>query len=450
MSKRLILILSLVLGIGLIASAAYAEVQSIKVSGDLETLALSRYGFNFGADTSAGTPKGDASALISIIRVRFDADLTDDVTTTIRLLNERVWGHLEEAGAGTNATNVGQSELDLDLAYVTLKEFLYSPLTLTVGRQNLRLGSGLIIGDPDTNQTCNATSGLAYTPVDAVALDGLRDLSARKSFDGVVGVLDYAPLVVTLGFVKEIEGSIDTSTLERDIYLVNAAYDFGTLDIIGDLNSELYYIVRDPRGDNTNNLGIRLVNSPMENLNLNAEYAYQTTRALVTGDPATSDLNDTAVLLGADYSFPDAMWSPTIGVDYTRLAENWNVMAEDQTPADIINSLFTNSNAEFFGITALAQPTDDISLRLRYVNMQFITPNQTINLWGGAGAPGYQYVMDATNKDAGDELDLHVTYDYTEDVQLGLKLGFFHPGDAFASQNRDDATQVIGSMKVTF
>ena len=48
----------------------------------------------------------------------------------------------------------------------------------------------------------------------------------------------------------------------------------------------------------------------------------------------------------------------------------------------------------------------------------------------------------------GDELDATITYDYTEDVQLGLTYGAFIPGVAF-----DDtrcANQAIASMKVTF
>ena len=38
-------------------------------------------------------------------------------------------------------------ELELDLAYVQMKEIFYSPLTLTLGRQDLWFGRGFIIGN---------------------------------------------------------------------------------------------------------------------------------------------------------------------------------------------------------------------------------------------------------------------------------------------------------------
>jgi hypothetical protein len=54
------------------------------------------------------------------------------------------------------------------------------------------------------------------------------------------------------------------------------------------------------------------------------------------------------------------------------------------------------------------------------------------------------------NKNAGQELDLTLTYDYTEDVQFNLLSGMFVPGGAFIDQNSHIATEVVGSMKVTF
>ena len=48
----------------------------------------------------------------------------------------------------------------------------------------------------------------------------------------------------------------------------------------------------------------------------------------------------------------------------------------------------------------------------------------------------------------GQEVDITATYDYTEDVQLGLTMGCFAPGDAF--HNDRMATQAVASMKVTF
>lgn len=425
MTKRLILILSLVLGIGLIASFAYAEVQSIKVSGDLTTLGVSRYGFNL------VKPETDASGIIAAIRIRFDADLTDNVAVCVRLLNERVWGSDNASTAQTD------NDIDLDLAYVTLKEFLYSPLTLMLGRQEVRLGSGLLVGDPFTNRTANATT----TNLPAQ----LRDLTSSKAFDAIIGVLDYSPLTLTLGYLTIDEDSIMENLDNTNVLLANAAYDFGNVNVIGELNGELYYVLTDQgknQGEDIGNIGVRLVSSPTENLGVSAEFAHQR-----TGRPnaeGAGHRNDYALLVGATYKMSDVKYTPSIGIDYTRLTADWDAMYEDQTPADIANALFTNSNLEIIGITATAKPMDDVALRLRLANLRSIRKASSMSdPYGGTA-----YSMDSGKDSLGNEVDLGLTYDYTEDVQLGLNLGYFDTGKAF--DNREDAAQVIGSMKVTF
>ncbi|MCK9431198.1 MAG: hypothetical protein M0R17_14605, partial [Candidatus Omnitrophica bacterium] len=125
MSKRLIAVLALALVAGLAFSPAYAEVQNVKVSGDITMSGVARRHFGL-----SNTNLDDKSVLkqnfiMTQTRVRVDADLTDNVTATVRLLNERIWNGQND----TNSSGSNSTEIDLDLAYVTLKEFLYSPLT---------------------------------------------------------------------------------------------------------------------------------------------------------------------------------------------------------------------------------------------------------------------------------------------------------------------------------
>jgi len=67
----------------------------------------------------------------------------------------------------------------------------------------------------------------------------------------------------------------------------------------------------------------------------------------------------------------------------------------------------------------------------------------------GSSSSGYYYDMNDKTS-LGNALDITATYDYTEDVQFGLTAGMFACGKAFASSNDRTATQVIGSMKVSF
>jgi hypothetical protein len=412
MNKRLILILALAFVIGF-SAYAYAEVQNIKVGGDITTLALSRYGFNL------RNPETDASGLGLIANIKLAADLTDDVGAVIVLKNEKVWG--------AKRTETGDGDVILACAFVTLKEFLYSPLTLKIGQMPVRLGSGLIIADPDTNRVSSGPFA-----------DELGDLSSRKAFTGVVGILDYDPTTITLAGLKAKEGNLDEASDDANAYAVNVAYDFGTMDAIGDL----YYVLKNVDKQDINNIGVRVVGSPLDQLTLSSEFAYQTERR---ASGQKGHRSDTALLLGATYALPDVAMSPTIGLDYGRLSNNWDPMFEGITPADIVNAILPNTNAQVIGVTATAKPVEDVTLKLRYANLKLVEAISILPGW----AKRADYTM-TDKKDVGDEIDLNLTYDYTEDVQLGLSIGYFDPGDAFAKSNREEATQVIGSMKVTF
>src|SRR4029077_16155913 len=75
------------------------------------------------------------------------ADLSDNISANVGLINERVWN---------NDNTTATSDIDLFNAYVTLKEMLYSPLTVVLGRQNFHYGNSFIVDSSGTN---NAAPG---------------------------------------------------------------------------------------------------------------------------------------------------------------------------------------------------------------------------------------------------------------------------------------------------
>ena len=100
---------------------------------------------------------------------------------------------------------------------------------------------------------------------------------------------------------------------------------------------------------------------------------------------------------------------------------------------------------------------EDLKVALSYYYLRLNKPYYNANdanLTGVVGDP--TYTMKDGKKNLGSEVDAILTYDYTEDVQLGLNMGWFFPGAAFnkgsdnATGNKLTASQVIGSMKVTF
>jgi thiamine pyrophosphokinase len=350
----------------------------------------------------------------------------------------------------------------LDLASVKMKEMFYAPLTLTIGRQNLRFGSGLVVGDPDTNDT-------------SVGSITAKDLSVRKSFDAVRATLDYNPLVVDL-IMSKINANpmiaIGTGNMrdDQDLYGINAAYKFNQY------NSELeaYMFERNTRSttlqtDTTYVWGARGSLEPISKLVLDAELAMQKGELALT-NTTHMDRSAWAADLGASFAL-DYKWSPKIAARYsfrsgtktqsgnpdTDSGESkykaWDTMFEDQTHGIIANRIFdgnndgVDSNGHTYNLMASIVPAQDLTLSLDYYHYLLATAWATTGTRNLNGTTAYQV---RKNRNLGDEVDLSLGYDYTEDVKLGLTAGFFLPGQTFLKDNNHMANEVIADVKVSF
>ncbi len=461
MSKRLIVILALAFAVGI--SAAYAEVQNVKVSGDITVSGINRYN---AALKDVADFETKIHAILSQVRLKVDADLTDNVSTTVRLLNERIWG--AEFDSTTNSTT-SDTDINLDLAYVTLKEFLYSPLTLVIGRQELRYGNALIIGDVDTNMIAvnHAVSG--GTRALPKSLD---DLSLRKSFDAVKAILNYDPLVVDLFYAKVQENAVGKAD-DVDLYGINANYAG-----IKNLGTEAYLFQRSRKenaaGTAINEkedlitVGAKGVYTGIENVMLSLETAYQFGDHLANTTYYPDELSTNSGMRKASawalqgigsLVLPKIKHTPILSGSYTFFSGDkwksshkytgWDPMYEDTLGGTILNKLIYN-NFHLFNAGVSIKPMDDLKVALQYYYalLQYKYPdNTTATLNGVSGDPTYKMTNE---KGLGNEIDLGLTYDYTEDVQFGLNAGMFIPGEAFQNDNSATASQVIGSMKVTF
>ncbi len=477
MARRMSIWLCLIAAISFVVAPAFAAVQNVKVSGDIALWGASRDNFDLsdtrGSDETSSANNDEVDAITSQVRLRVDADLTDNVQSTIRLLSERPWTQ--------NAQTT--DEIAIDLASMTLKEFLYSPLTLTLGRQELRYGNALVVGDPDTNITAAGTAFGAP----------IQDLSIRKAFDAIKAVFDYNPLTVDLIFAKVNENAVG---LNDDVNLaginlkyafdknntVLEGYYFGKLTGAGAAGMRtlqgLTAADRRNKTEKIHTIGARVSTEPVENLNLQAETAFQ----IGSYDP-TLDMNSlstaqtgnrrawAAQVIG-DYKFKakhdprlTATYSYFSGEDNNRASgdyNGWNAMFEDQTLGDIANKIFAPSNAHVVTVTAQAKPLDDLTASLTYAYFTLAKKLNRGGNFGGSGpekpllvlsglAAGTSYNMAAGKSRLGQEVDLHLMYDYTEDVQFALVTGVFIPGNAFAKpENQDPATQALAMAKVTF
>jgi len=411
MSKKLIVLLVLALVVGLTA-AAYAEVQNVKVGGDLTAIGFTRNNLDLKGTTD--TTGKQANGIASFARIKIDANLTDNVDVTMRLLSERVWGSLDETNANT--------DVDVNLAYVTLKDFMKStiqvPVNLMIGRQDIKIGSGLLIGRAGTNQS------------NIVALPRpIGDFSTRGAFDAIMGNIDLSPLMITTGFIKGSE-SLVTMGNDNNLYVASGSYNLGK-DMM-DTMLEATYVGSQSRKADVNNYGGRITTMPIQNLGLSGEYVYQTVKQ---SDVSTIKAKRAdAVMVTANYAMPEVVWKPSVGVDYTRLSRRWNAMQESITPASLMNLIFPNGDTTYIGVSANVKPMDDLMLNARYANLMLAKKWDSAVLGATSftsNGTGATYNMNNGKKALGYEVDLGAAYDYTSDVQFGLNMGYFKPGKAF-------------------
>jgi hypothetical protein len=329
------------------------------------------------------------------------------------------------------------------------------------------------------------------------------DLSLRKSFDAIRGVLSYDPWTIDLVYAKIDENEVFTSD-DENLYGINTAYDFGTYNSIGE--SYIYYIDRQKltvdrqqavasttsAKDDVLCMGGRLYMEPIENLTFSVEGAHQTghyagqQNLATTLNPGGIDTNvdvinnNNAALIdegGArdawaaqvitDYTWTKNKYVPKMSLSYTYLSGDeaarnggeytgWDPMYENQSAGIISNALFVASNCHIASASISATPIEDLNAKLLF---SYFWLDKELGITSDS-LTNYRRLTDQgtfvstqvkeTANDLGYEFDLCMTYDYTEDVQFGLDSGIFVPGSVLGEANREPAYTCMGSMKVTF
>lgn len=453
-----------VLAVVLVAMPAFASVQNVKVSGDIESTYLYRNQFDLGGAT--GTD--NQSFFFTQTQLRVDADLTDKVSATVRLLNERPWG-VEDSTADN-------SDVDLNLAYVTVKEMLYSPLTVVVGRQAFAYGNSLVVNSTGPNRT--VTGG---------GLDSLaEDFSKRSAMDAIRAILDYNPLTIDLVYAKIDAQGLGSAVADQkddvDLFGVNANWKLGDKN---DTVLEGYFWAKVDRSalagttagetkktDTIYVPGVRAQVNVLDGLMLSGEVALQRgtdTGTAASGEPA-ANRNALAWQAIANYALPfekTKEYSPVLTTAVTYLSGDkegaysagpatlgvkntaWDPFFEAQSAGKIYNTLFDYSNSYILSLKGSLKPIEDVTASAEYTGL-WLDKQQNVaaifNPEGGTNSTTAEF----GSKKLGDEIDLGLSYAYTEDVTIGASLGWFFPGDVFQSVNDKAATQAIVNLDVKF
>ena len=440
--------LALVLSFSFSATAA---VQNVKVGGDIEVKGIWQNNYDVTLDSDDQVVH---DYLMTTTRLYVEASLTDNVSAMVRLLNDRDWD--------SDAT--GATDVELDLAYLTLSDMYGYPVSLTIGRQELLYGEGFLVGD-------------------GVRFDGGADTyqyGARKAFDAIKAVWNYDPHQIDLFVAKIAEGSniapgatqwIDrdgdgavdageqTGPLnnDMDLYGINWNYDGG---MYGLWDVGLFYFTRDVelsegRTDITS-LSVRgeasLPQVEVGTLVLKGEIVKQwgNLEPVFTATPDKEILNAWGGYVEAEYTF-DNVYAPYLGLGYIYMSgddddtddvETFQPMYEDEKYGEIAEVVYGGldtsiTNASIWKLSAGVNPTENTALDLTYYSLR-----------------ADRVAIDDQNKYIGAEYDLSFTYNYSEDVSFGLMYALFVPGKFFAqgvdNVNLENAQELLGSVKVTF
>jgi len=460
MRRKLISFFTAVLIAGLVIPA-FSAVENVKVGGDLTISGIYRSSFDCIDDDIS---KDQQHYLYSGVRVYVSAELTNNVSAMVRLINERDWGQTTSAVSGDNDLDV-----NLDLAYIKVKDIMTPGLSLTLGRQEIQIGEGLVVGSAYTCGAYNVNTNTLAT-----------DLGLQKAFDAVR--VDYvaagAPVSV-FGFMAKVNedyGGVVTAGTTGDITLYGAELLWKGANF----TVEPYYVALTTAYEAPaieNDLMVGGVRGTwnvltIPGLDLKGEFAHE------FGDAGAGDYTGWAGYFGATYEFAHHM-KPTITLGY-----NYYSGDDDATDVEQWVPVFPSNVADRIGMVAypalfafgegiLTGPTGTglgatPATGLQAIKLGFgLTPVEKIKLgltWYNlavtdAGTDGGPLSRISPDKGLGNEIDFTVDYAYTEDLSFGLAIGYLMVGDhiedvlgnpAATAQNDQNPWEAVVTAKLAF
>lgn len=489
---------------------AFAAVQNVKVSGDLTARHLWRTAYDLDADNDSDTYNGglfgpidgDAAGeprrlddtynwFMEQVRLRIDAELTDNISGHIELLNQRDMDSpnpgtqgsaLATDGGGTARTglvtgsgglpsitdalggNNDAFDVTLNQAYISIKEFLYSPVTVDIGRKNFQMGDGFIIGATQIGQSDLQNSITA------------DEFTMSHGFDSILATIDLAPWVVELFAAKISEDNVLGSD-DENLYAINVGRTFETWSsevetyFVHDRNASLVdgAGVLYTRPNDLYVWGIRGTTAPIEHLRLNGEAVMQfgkegglgTALTNGAGTNAGADISDFTYTgnqrqdirafasdARAEYDITQLPWPSTLGIEHVFYSgEDPNEDGNSANYRPMHRGKFHSAIREFHGslyIPALGVTPGGTNQHQFILDLAFNPFNNPdlkfftrfLSFWFHHVPVGDVTAVVGDNsggrrRHIGEELDFVLSWAYTEDLDFEMIYAMFVPGSYF-------------------
>ena len=399
------------------------------------------------------------------------ADFTDEVSALIELDSYDVWGEDFRSNYLTGVDGRANTADDVEVyqAYIEANEMFGYPLRLRIGRQELLLGSGWLVGPNETSSLFLGTSFDAIRATyatDMFSVDAVWAKLAENSPLEQDGDVDMYALYGSYLGLEDI--CIDAYWLwVRDARSRGATYP----GIVGAWVEDLLG-VDDYDVTNLHTVGLRGAGT-LGAFDFEAEAAYQFGTADAVSNvffqgagispygPDDTDWGNWAGNIEVGYTF-DMAYEPRVylgfayfGGEDNRDISFWNWLGAVACPfwsmdeSVSFNRLFSNwEYSEFLGNTDLSNvwvarggvsacPTENIEVLLAVSYFQAVEPYAItwpayFLLWNRVTwlAPLSWHDQDV-DEGLGWEVGLYVTYDYSEDLSFEVGYAHFFTGDAF-------------------
>ena len=420
-------------------------------------------------------------------RLNIRADFTDQVSAFIEFDSSDIWGDDFRSNYLTGADGAAATINDVELyqGYIEANEMFGQPLRVRIGRQEMKFGSGWLVGTEDA-MAGPLFQGLSFDAIratytlDQLTLDAFWSKLAERAGLEEDGDTDF------YGFYASYTG-IENLTLDAYYLLVRDAQkqDQTSVGTNGYINEWLEKLASVDQYDPTylNTIGIRGAGK-YGAIDFEAEIAYQFGNADAVGRYSQSPIFGVGNVLygddGADfgnwgahgevgYAF-DYNCHPRIflGAAYYGGEDNRDVNFNEWLRAAIwpwgryfskeasvsFNRLFSDTHYSHFldamadvsnlwlvtgGV--MAAPTENVKVRLGVSYYQALDTFQTPQYWGVAGtrngsifATPFWFTRD-NSSDLGWETNLCVVYNYTQDLSFDVGYSHFFTGKGLKEGN---------------
>jgi len=454
--KKLWLVVALV-ALGGLTSKTFADVQNIRLSGDIRIRGYFLDSADNDGTGAQGT--GNASFISQRTRVSVEADLEDHVLVVVTLQAEGEWGADSATSGSTGAGSAGVNgklsrawDVGVAEAYVQFNELFYTPATLKLGRQYLQYGRGLIISS----------------------------VEQEYNYDAARLVLDYYPLTIDLVGGELVNhqafSAQPTHAGASDLLFVNARYELSD-SALKDVEAYFGWVSQGSSGPIVSSrvpptvnagspliLGARADINPVDALQLWVEGAYEFGAdggPPAGGIPAGNSISAVLFNLGAKYTLKNVQWVPVLNGNYVFASGGGkNNVDGSFVPwfdyADGYNGyLFAPAltDIHIFNVGASVKPYENTTLALQvyyYLKADgdgIAGSNPNVDFGGMSVSPN----SGSDARDIGWEIDGILGYDYSKDVRAQLVYGAFVPQGAYRQAGTSAvAEEVRAEVNVKF